>query len=131
MEIKNMIRYGVVSAVIPERGAARVVFQDRDNLISAELPVLQAACANNQFYSLPDVGAQVLCLMNPNDDNGGGFILGSFYSEKNPPPAQIQDVSLIKFADGSYLKFDRATGNLDINCKGNITIKGKRIDLNP
>ena len=130
MEIKNLVRSGVVSSVNPETCAARVVFEDRDNLVSAELPVLQSACAENKFYSLPDVGDKVVCLMAPNADDGSGFIIGSFYGEKNPPPAQSQDITLIKFGDGTEIKYDRAKHELKINCVGNVKINGKRIDLN-
>ena len=127
---KNLIRYGKVSAVIPERCAARVVFDDRDNLVSAELPILQSSCLNNKWFSLPDVGDSVVCLMAPNDSNGTGFVLGSFYHEKNLPPAQVQDTSMIQFGDGTEIKYDRARHQLSINCVGNIKINGKRIDLN-
>lgn len=128
--MKNLIRFGKVSAVIAERCAVRVVFDDRDGLVSAELPVLQSSCLNNQFYNLPDVNDSIVCLMAPNDPNGGGFVLGSFYHEKNLPPAQSSDISLIKFGDGTEIKYDRAEHLLEINCVGNIKINGKRIDLN-
>ena len=128
--MKEIIRAGKVSAVIPERCAARVVFDDRDGLISAELPVLQSSCLNNKFYSLPDVNDSVVCLMFPNDPNGGGVVLGSFYHEKNLPPAQSQDLSQIKFGDGSVISFDREKGDLRINCTGKIYINGAEIHLN-
>lgn len=128
--MKNLIRFGKVSAVIAERCAVRVVFDDRDGLVSAELPVLQSSCLNNRFYNLPDVNDSIVCLMAPNDPNGGGFVLGSFYHEKNLPPAQNQDISMIKFGDGTEIKYDRAEHLLEINCVGNIKINGKRIDLN-
>ena len=130
MDIKSLVRVGKVSAVIPERCACRVVFDDRDNLVSAELPVLQSSCLNNKFYGLPDVNDSVVCLMFPNDQNGGGVVLGSFYHEKNLPPAQVQDTSMIKFGDGTEIKYDRARHELSINCVGNIKINGKEIHLN-
>lgn len=130
MNIKNLIRSGVVSSVNPETCAARVVFEDRDNLVSAELPILQSSCMNNRFYSLPDVGDSVVCLMVPNAQDGTGFIIGSFYNDKNPPPAQAQDISLIKFSDGTEIKYDRSKHELSVNCVGNIKINGKRINLN-
>ncbi|MBR0061807.1 MAG: phage baseplate assembly protein V [Selenomonadaceae bacterium] len=128
--MKNLIRFGKVSAVIPERCACRVVFDDRDNLVSAELPVLQSSCLNNRFYNLPDVGDSVLCLMAPNDEHGAGFVLGSFFTEKNPAPAQSQEISMIKFGDGTTIQYDRESHELQINCVGNIRINGKNIYLN-
>ena len=131
MSTKNLIRFGKVSEVLPDKCAARVTFEDRDNLVSAELPILQSACMKNQFYSLPDVGDSVVCLMMPNDEQGnGGFVLGSFYHEKNLPPAQDENISMIKFSDGTTLSYNRQSHLLSVNCVGNIKINGKRIDLN-
>lgn len=129
-DVTQLIRFGKVSEVIPERCAVRVTFEDRDNLVSAELPVLQSSCLNNKFYSMPDVGDNVVCLMTPNDENGSGFVLGSFYTEKNLPPAQDENISMIKFADGTTITYNRQSHLLNVNCVGNIKINGKRIDLN-
>ena len=85
---------------------------------------------NNRFYSLPDVGDSVLCLMAPNDEHGGGFVLGSFFTEKNPAPAQSQDISMIQFGDGTTIKYDRESHELHIDCVGNVRINGKNIYLN-
>lgn len=127
----NLIREGIVSAVYPERCSCRVTFPDRDNLVSAELPILQPAGAKNKYYSLVDVGDSVLCLMAPNDTEGNaGYVIGSRYDDKNAPPAQNQDISMIRFEDGTTLSYNRAEHLLEINCVGNIKINGKRIDLN-
>lgn len=127
----NLIREGIVSAVYPERCSCRVTFPDRDNLVSAELAILQPAGAKNKFYSLVDVGDSVVCLMIPNDEHGnGGYVIGSRYDDKNAPPAQIQDISLIRFDDGTTISYDRAEHLLEINCVGNVIIKGKNIFLN-
>lgn len=128
--MKNLIRFGKVSSVNAEKCACRVAFDDRDGLVSAELSVLQSSCLANKFYNLPDVGNSVVCLMFPNDEHGSGVVLGSFYHEKNLPPAQVEDISMIQFGDGTELKYDRAAHLLEINCVGNIKINGKRIDLN-
>lgn len=130
MNIKNFLREGIVSAVYPERCAARVTFPDKDGLVSAELPILQPAGAKNQFYSLPDVGDSVVCLFAPNSQDGTGFILGSRYDDKNSPPVNSQDISCIKFGDGTFISYNRASHLLEINCVGNIKINGRRIDLN-
>ncbi|MBQ6296166.1 MAG: phage baseplate assembly protein V [Selenomonadaceae bacterium] len=128
--MKNLIREGIVSSVNPENATARVVFHDRDDLVSAELAILQPASAKNQFYSLVDVGDSVVCLMTPNSDDGTGFIIGSRYDDKNSPPAQVQDISCIKFGDGTKISYNRQTHLLEINCVGNIKISGRKIELN-
>ena len=129
MDIKNLVRAGRVSVVIPERMAVRVVFEDKDRLVSDELPVLTFGSSKNKMYWLPDVGEQVCCLMLPNGHNAG-FCLGSYYSDADPPNVSDQSIRRIDFGDGSYVQFDRGTGNLNINCTGNVTINGKTINLN-
>ena len=129
-ETKNLIRFGKVSSVNPAKATARVVFSDRDSLVSAELPVLQGVGLKNKSYLLPDVDENVICLMFPNSDDGDGVILGSFFTDKVPPPAQNQDISMIKFADGSTISYDRAGHELSINCVGTIKINGRRVEIN-
>lgn len=127
--IKNFIRMGRVSTTNPSKMTVKVIFEDKDNMVSDELPVLVQGSSRNRHYWLPDVGEQVCCLMLPNGHNAG-ICLGSYYSEADPPNADSQDVRRVDFADGSYIQFDRSTGNLDINCTGEIRINGKAIYLN-
>ncbi len=129
MDTKNLVRAGRVSVVIPEHMAVKVVFEDKDRLVSDELPVLTFGSSKNKMYWLPDVGEQVCCLMLPNGHNAG-FCIGSFYSDADSPKASDGEIRRIDFGDGSYVQFDRKTGNLDINCTGNVTINGKTINLN-
>lgn len=127
--IKNFIRMGRVSTTNPSKMTVKVVFEDKDNMVSDELPVLVQGSSRNRHYWLPDVGEQVCCLMLPNGHNAG-ICLGSYYSEAEPPNADSQDIRRMDFADGSYIQFDRSTGNLDISCTGEIRINGKAIYLN-
>lgn len=128
--IKNFIRIGRVSVTDPDTMTVKVVFEDKDNMVSGSLPVLARGSSRNKDYWLPDVGEQVCCLMLPNGHNGG-ICLGSYYSESAPPGGYGQDVRRIDFGDGTYISYDRAEHRLEIDCVGDIVIKGKRIDLNP
>lgn len=128
---RTLIREGVVTSVIPERCAVRVTFEDRDSLVSAELPVLQPSCFKDKFYALPDVDDVVVCLMAPNDPNGNvGWVIGSRYHDKNEPPAQDIDISKILFDDGTWIQYDRAKHELRIECVGNVVINAENIYLN-
>ena len=129
--MQNFIRRGIISVVYPERHSARVTFEDKDAVVSAELPILTAYASQNFLYHLPDVGEQVICLFEENDaQEGEGVIIGSIHNDKFPPKANSQDIFRLDFSDGSFFIFDRASGNLDINCTGNITVNGKNIYLN-
>lgn len=130
METKNLIRYGKVSAVYPERATARVVYDDKQNMVSAELPILQPACLQSRFYSLPKVGDNVVTLSYPNGEDGAGCIIGSFYSEVNKPPTTDGNKLMVNISDKLIIAFDESKSELEITCAGNIKIKGRRIYLN-
>ena len=129
--MQNFVRRGIISVVYPERHSARVTFEDKDAVVSAELPILTAYASANNLYHLPEVGEQVICIFEENDSaEGDGVIIGSIYSDVNKPKADSQDICRLDFKDGSYLQFNRENGNLDIHCTGNITVNGKNIFLN-
>ena len=59
-DAKNVIRSGRISSINPKNGTARVVFADKDNLVSYDLPVLQRSTLKNKDYGMPDVGESVV-----------------------------------------------------------------------
>ena len=126
---RNMIRIGRVSSVHPSEMAIKVVFEDKDNLVSDKLPVLVRGSSKNRDYWLPDVGEQVCCLMLPNGHNAG-ICLGSFYSESSPPAIADAEKRRIDFSGGSFIEFDRTTGGLTVQCTGDIVVNGRTISLN-
>lgn len=67
--INNMVRVGTISSINQEKFKARVIFEDRDNLVTKELPIL-----NKRNLQLGD---QVICLFLPNGLEEG-FILGYY-----------------------------------------------------
>ncbi len=68
--IKNAVRIGEVSSVDNTKYTARVIFHDKDGMVSAPLKIMG-------FPSpwLPKVGQYVLCLYLINGESDG-FILG-------------------------------------------------------
>lgn len=137
--LKNIIRIGEVSSVNAGNCSARVSYSDRNNTVSAELPIITRGSKNNKDYWLPDVGEQVLCIFLPNGKNlTEGFILGTHFSGKDKPVVNDRNKYQIQYADGSKLEYDRAEhklnidikGDIDIIASGNIKINGKRVDIN-
>lgn len=123
-ESRQIVREGVISAVFPERHTCRVVFPDKDDLTSAELPVLTLCSAQNKFFSIPDVGTSVVCLFSGNaDGTGTGFIIGSRFHDKSTPNADSIDKTRMDFGDGTFIEYDRSTHELKIKCAGKITIE--------
>lgn len=113
------VRVGTVTAVYPARHTVRVTFEDTGQN-SDELPVRVASSQGAQFYCLPEVGAQVECVMRDNGQENG-FVCGDAYSETMPPP--FADANIIGFrCGGCQATFDKASGTFTI--VGNIQITG-------
>ncbi len=141
MDIKTLARIGIVSSVNASNCTARVTFPDKDNLVSAELPIITRGSQNDKDYWLPDINEQVLCLFLPNASGNGvnnGFILGTFYSNADTPAESATGINSMHFADGSIVKHDRSTGNITIKATGNIdiiaggtvTVNGATVNIN-
>lgn len=116
-------KIGSVSSVNPKKATARVYFPDDDGMVSYDLQVLQPTSFGNKDYSMPDVGADVVCgfLSSGSEE---GFILGAVYSDGNPPPESTMDKRTVVFKDGTRIVYDRATHELT------VTIGGTRIVAN-
>ena len=80
-----MLRFGIVSQIDAINVLARVNFGDDDST-SFWLPVIQTKTLKDKFYVMPDVGEQVVCLMDENSEDG--VILGAIYSAEDKPILQ-------------------------------------------
>ena len=129
--LRGMVRTGTVSAVYPESDTVRVVFDDKDGTTSPELHILHRFSGKNKDYWMPDIGDQVVCLFANNDKNfSTGWILGSYFTDKQPPQVASADIMRLDFSDGAYIEYNRAVSTLKIQVPGHIMINGARIDLN-
>lgn len=130
--LKNIIRVGRVSAVYPERCTARVAFDDREDLVSYELPMLGRGSLYNKDYWLPDVEELVWCLFLPTG-NQQGVILGTTFNQKDKPPdppVPDKDKRHFCFGDGTSIEYDRQSHTLTIDIPepdGKVVINGRLI----
>lgn len=117
------LRYGKVSSVDLQKGTARIVFEDRDDAVTAELPVLQKNTMQNKFYWMPQVGETAACLF-ATDEQETGVIIGTIYSEVDmpPPDAAAGKVDGVWFEDGTVIKYDHKSKTLDIKLTGDLTV---------
>lgn len=123
----DIIRVGYISAVNYEEGTAQVVYKDRDNVVSPFFPF-----ASNE-YDPPENDTLVYVLHLPNDSTTG-MILVPPYTNGNRPPEGKKGIWRKDFGDGSYIRYDRKTKQLDIvsdnvqvenlNIVGNLTVDG-------
>ena len=114
-KLNNLIRTGIVSSMNGAQATVRVTFGDKDDLVSADLPVLQQG---NGSYWMPVKGDQVVCLFLANGLEQG-FCLGSFYSNPQPPPSSDPTQQVIG-------KSVTVTGNITVS--GNVSASGAIID---
>lgn len=118
---RQMVRLGYVVEVIPEEAKVRVECQDADALKTYKLPVVSHKTRCDKDYWMPDVGEHVLCVFLPLGLEVG-FVLGSFYSLADTPPVISPDKAHIRWLDGSWVEYDRATGEMQAHCRGKLTL---------
>lgn len=111
---ESAFRTGIVSAIEsapPYR--VRVQFPERDNVQSFWLPVVVPKIQNDKYFWQPDLGEQVLVIMDEHDENG--CVIGSVPSRADQAPAGLTpDDFYIGFEDGTVLHYNRSTHALQI-----------------
>ena len=98
----DTLRLGKISTINYEDGTARVLYTDRDNTVTAELPLLSFE------YRMPAVDDVVLVCHLPNG-GAAGIILGPVWSKNNRPPEGKEGLyrkDLDKNAGTCFLRYD-------------------------
>ncbi len=121
-----MLRFGIVSQINPVLAQARVSFED-DESTSFWLPILQTKTLKDKFYSMPDIGELVACLMDENSEDG--VILGAIYSSEDVPVVTSEKQISLNLENNSLINIDKETNTLtitfqNININGNINHTG-------
>lgn len=100
----DTLRLGKISTINYKDGTARVLYTDRDNAVTAELPLLSFE------YRMPAVDDFVLVCHLPNG-GAAGIILGPIWNDNNRPP---------EGKEGLYRKdFDKTAGMCFMRYDGN------------
>ena len=121
-----MLRFGTVISINPKTARAKVQFAE-GNMNSFWLPVLQNKTFKDKFYSMPDVGEQVACLMDENSEDG--VVLGAIYTSEDTPVIETEKQVSANFEDGTFANVDKETQTLtlsfpNIHLIGNIVHEG-------
>lgn len=109
---------GVVTAAKP--GFARVQFPDLDGMVSDWLPVIFPKTLKDKVVWTLDRGEHVACLMDGTMEDG--CIIGAIYSGADAPPVVSPDVYRTQFKDGGVIEYNRASGAMNVVCKGALTV---------
>ncbi len=113
-------RVGLVSAQNPATGQVRVTFPDRNQLQSYWLGVLVTKSQNDKAYWMPDLGEQVVCLMDEHDEDGA--VLGALYSTVDTPPVNSTNKWHWTMKDGATFEYDRAAHALAVALPAGATM---------
>jgi len=100
-----MFRVGIVQAQDLVNAKVRVRFPDHDQMTSWWLFVTVPKTQNDKAYWMPDIGEQVLCLMDEHDEDGA--VLGAVYSQVDTTPVQSADKWHLSLKDGAQFEYDR------------------------
>jgi phage baseplate assembly protein V len=121
--LEGMVRCGRITKVSTNKCvAATVTYPDR-GFQTGYLTVLQRNTIGTQDFYCPVAGEPVWVMMQGRNLSRG-LILGSAYTEDNPPPYGVQTIRGTVFSDGGYVIYDTAGGgNYQMNCVGKWTIQ--------
>lgn len=105
----NLIRLGTIAEV--DFGAARCRVHTGE-LTSDWIPWLVPRAGSTTEWSAPSVGEQGLMLSPDGDTLGAAFLRGA-YSDALPAPDDGEHVHLVRFPDGTQIRYDDAAHALD------------------
>lgn len=114
------LQFGIVAAVDEAGHNLRVRLPALENMETDWLPMITPAAGGNQFYSLPDEGEQVACLLDARGESG--VVLGATYNGADKPPAGSKDMWVRRFSNGTVIQHNRASGNVLVQTGGTVTI---------
>jgi phage baseplate assembly protein V len=106
----DTIRQGVVSSVNYDTGRVRVLYEDKNNAVTAELPLLTFE------YDMPKVGEQVYVAHQSNGVENG-VVLCRYWRDGETPVESGPQLWRKELRDdsGSHIKFDRDTHTLFVD----------------
>lgn len=118
---------GIVEKLDYDQARARVAFRaergrEKGEKFALWLSVGQTRTKDNAYYTMPDKGETVACILNA--ARNGGTILHAIYTAKNKPKSRMkQDRTVIEFSDGTVIQYDRSAKELLIDASKDVTIK--------
>ena len=124
-KLTDAIRVGIVSSIDPNKGTAQVTFEDRDGIVTRDLPLNFAKTLEDYYYCMPDIGERVRCFFDP-EAPSRGYILGSFPSDTREPPIKNKDKTYVLYKDETLVEYDRKQHTLTLEIP---TVGEKSVDV--
>jgi phage baseplate assembly protein V len=127
-----LFRVGLVNAQDVANCRVRVTFPDRNQMQSWWLPIIRQGTQNDKDYWIPDLGEQVVCLMDEHEEDGAVF--GSIFSSADTTPnGATADTRILSPKDGAVFSYNRSTHTLTVSIPSNgmlnLTVNGGNVNL--
>lgn len=120
------IRIGQVSSVDYKNGMMRILYSDRDNGVTKDMPYLSF----NDEYKMPAVGQYVL-VAHLSNGSEAGIVLGSYWNETNRSMDAKKGMYRKEFGTSpgqAFLSFDSTSGKMVLSAN-QIFFKGSEGEL--
>ncbi|MCO5238874.1 MAG: hypothetical protein M9904_02355 [Chitinophagaceae bacterium] len=121
-----MLKFGIICDIKATEGMARVYFRE-DGVTTNWLPISVLKSLNDKFIYHFDINEHVWCIMD--EHNEYGVIAGAIYSKNEQPQSGGEKKIRFHFADNSFIEYDGNTKTLTIDCKGDIKVTAKNVDV--
>ena len=122
------LQFGIVSAVDEAGHNLRVRIPVLDDMETDWLPMATPAAGGNRFYSLPDEGELVVCLLDARGENG--CVIGAIYNAADKPPVSDKNQWVRRFTNGTVISHDRRSGKVSVDTPGRVSIKAaQKVDI--
>lgn len=133
MDELGLVRIGIVSEIDPSMAMVKVTFDDltsddSNGLLSDWLAVGQHGSTEDAGYWLPNIGAQVVCVMLSNGVEEG-VVISTLYNDEDVPHTSGAGRWYKKFSDGSVIEYDPSLG-FKIETGMKVVIKGAAVEIN-
>lgn len=120
-------KFGIISNLDIDNGLAKVYFEE-DDFESGWLKISVMRSGPDQVSFPFDIKEHVWCVLDEHCEYG--VIGGAVYDEKNKPTGSTAGKLKILFGDTSAIEYDRVSGILKFDIKGEIHISGTKIIAN-
>jgi phage baseplate assembly protein V len=130
-QVRDSFRNGMVieRKFDKDRGPlVRVQYMDRQGLISYWLPVKQFGSRKTAHVYTPKIGDHVNVTMLQNGSENG-FVDGSFFNKKNPPPEVDIDTRHFLTEDGTVIEYREKDSTFNMVSVGPVIVKGTTITI--
>ena len=122
------LQFGIVSAIDAASHSLRVKIPVLDDMETDWLPMATPAAGGNRFYSLPDAGELVVCLLDARGETG--CVIGAIYNAADKPPVSDQNKWVKRFTNGTVISHDRRSGEVVVETPGKVKIKAaQKVDI--